>query len=329
MMEDKTILLSHGSGGKMMHDLIGNLFRKNFSNEILNRLGDSAVLKQFSNPQNEICFTTDSYVVHPLFFPGGDIGKLAICGTINDLAVMGAKPLYLSCGFIIEEGLEYSVLEKIVENMGTESRNCNVLIVTGDIKVVEKNKADKVFINTSGIGIKERQLKLGVELIEPGDCVLINGTIGDHGAGVLVSRGEFALDTPIKSDCASLASLISEILQKSQGISTTLNEIVMGRSFGIQVREESIPIRDEVRAACEILGFDPLILANEGKVVIIAHKNNAGKILEIMNSHPLGKGGSIIGEVVEQPAGKVVMKTSIGGHRILDMPVGEQLPRIC
>lgn len=340
MMEEKRILLSHGSGGKMMHDLIRNLFREKFSNEILNRLSDAAVIGMLPDDNSELCFTTDSYVVHPLFFPGGDIGKLAVCGTLNDLAVMGAKPLYLSCGFIIEEGLKYSILEEITESMAREARECDVLIVTGDLKVVEKNKADKVFINTSGIGIKDIKLKLDTGLLEPGDRILINGSIGDHGASVLASRGDFALETPIKSDCAALWPLIREILKKSPkvkfmrdptrgGLSTTLNEIAGGASFGISIREESIPIRDGVRAMCEILGFDPLILANEGKVVIIAHKDDAEAVLDVMKSHPLGRDGRIIGEVVEHPAGKVVMKTGIGGHRILDMPVGEQLPRIC
>ena len=323
-----------------MHDLIAELFRKKFSNEILDRLSDSAILSGISTQHGELCFTTDSYVVNPLFFPGGDIGKLAVCGTINDLSVEGALPLFLSCGMIMEEGLEYEILEKIVDSMARTAKESGVKIVTGDLKVVEKNKADKIFINSSGIGLRRKGLCLGREFINPGDKILINGTLGDHGVAVLAARGHFELETDIRSDCAALTPLIQEILKVSDqvkfmrdptrgGLATTLNEIVSGASFGIEIYEQALPIREETKAACELLGFDPLFLANEGKAVIIAGAQDAEKILERMKNHPLGKDSSIIGEVVNNPPARVVMRTGIGSHRIIDMLVGEQLPRIC
>ncbi len=334
------ILLAHGSGGKLMHRLIKELFQKKFSNEILNELSDSAVIRSLPQRAFDLCFTTDTYVVNPIFFPGGDIGKLAICGTINDLAVEGAEPLYLSCGFIIEEGLEYGVLEAITESMAKVAQEEGVKIVTGDLKVVEKGKADKVFINTSGVGIKDKKINLAVGSIKPGDKILINGSIGEHGVAVLAARGKFELETDLKSDCAPLTVLIHEIMKVSRGVkfmrdptrgglATTLNEIVSGAEFGILINETSVPVKEEVKAACEILGFDPLYIANEGKVVVVAEAPDAEKILDAMRHHPLGKGSCIIGEVIKEHPGKVIMKTGIGGHRIIEMLSGEQLPRIC
>jgi len=337
---EKIITLSHGSGGRLMHNLIRELFVKRFSNEFLDRMSDSAVLANPLNDEYDLCFTTDSYVVDPLFFPGGNIGSLAVCGTINDLAVEGATPLFLSCGFIIEEGLDIHILEEIADAMAKTAREAGVNIVTGDLKVVEKGHADKVFINTSGVGRRPKRLKLGREFIRAGDKVLINGAFGEHGIAVLSARGNFELNMDIRSDCAPLHGIIAEILSASDGIhfmrdptrggiATTLNEIVAGASSGITIDEASLPLKEETRAACEILGFDPLYLANEGKVIIVASESGAEKILDIMRRNPLGKDSRIIGKVTPEHAGKVVMKTLLGGHRIIDMLTGEQLPRIC
>lgn len=331
-----------------MHELVEGLFKKKFSNEILDELADSAVIRSLPSKDSYLCFTTDSYTVNPLIFPGGDIGKLAICGTINDLAVMGAKPLFISTGFIIEEGLDYDTLAKITQSMAEAATQEGVKIVTGDVKVVEKNSADKLFINTSGIGIGARCVNLSRKAIVPGDRVIINGPIGEHGLAILAARGDFDFQTEIKSDCASLADLIQKIinLRKSSsqsaicgikfmrdptrgGLATTLNELVNGMDFGCSIYEKDIPINEEVNAACELLGFDPLYMANEGRVVVVLAKEDAEAVLEAMRNHPLGKGSQIIGEIIKEPKEKVIMKTEIGGTRIIDMLVGDQLPRIC
>ncbi|MFH1548559.1 MAG: hydrogenase expression/formation protein HypE [Candidatus Omnitrophota bacterium] len=334
------ILLAYGDGGKLTHQLINNLFKKKFNNKILNELGDSAVIQLPLCKNSKLAFTTDSYVVNPLFFPGGDIGKLAICGTINDLAVTGAIPLYISCGFIIEEGLEYEILEKITESMAKIAKQENVKIVTGDVKVVEKNSADKLFINTSGIGIIKQNIKISNKKIVAGDKVIISGAIGEHGLAILNARGGFDFKSNVKSDCASLCSLIKKMLAVSKnikfmrdptrgGLATTLNEIVDVQSFGILVNEESVPIKKEIRAMCEILGFDPLYMANEGKVVAVVSKKDADVILKAMKRHPLGRNSQIIGEIINTPKRKVIVKTKIGGTRIIEMPASSQLPRIC
>jgi len=337
--ESRRIRLAHGSGGKLMHQLISDLFRKKFHNEILDRLSDSAVIPDFAETGSDLCFTTDSYVVDPLFFPGGDIGKLAVCGTVNDLAVEGAVPLYLTCGMILEEGLELEILERVTDSMAKTAKEAGVKIVAGDLKVVERGKADRIFINTAGVGSREKR---GWEnrKIAPGDKILVNGPIGEHGVAVMAARGNFELEMDVKSDCAALFPLVREIVKVSGnvkfmrdptrgGLATTLNELTAGASFGIEIVEEEVPLTEPTRAACEILGFDPFFMANEGKVIIVAAKEDAGKILEAMRVHPLGKDSRIIGEVTEKPAGKVILKTAIGGRRILDMLVGEQLPRIC
>ena len=323
-----------------MHDLIHELFQHHFSNDILDELTDSAVISKLPDGDYDICFTTDSYVVNPLFFPGGDIGKLAVCGTVNDLAVVGAQPLYISCGFIIEEGLDYDTLAKIVESMAEVAKREGIKIVTGDTKVVEKHSADKLFINTSGIGLKPKQLQLGTQYVRPGDKVIINGTIGEHELAILLARGEFEFEARIQTDCAALTGLIQDVLKVTDkvkfmrdptrgGLATTLNELVSGMGFGILIHETRIPVRDEVRAICEILGYDPLYLANEGKVVIVVAQEAAEPVLHVMREHPLGKDSQIIGEVVDEPKGKVILRTEIGGHRIIDMLTGVQLPRIC
>ncbi|RKY31078.1 MAG: hydrogenase expression/formation protein HypE [Candidatus Omnitrophota bacterium] len=335
-MKNKKILLAYGSGGKLMHQLIEDLFLKNFNNEIIEKLDDSASLPSLSE-KFDICFTTDSYTVDPVFFPGGDIGKLSVCGTINDLSVCGAKPLFISCSFIIEEGFDFEDLEKIVDSMRKVSETTGVKIVTGDTKVVEKGKADKIFINTSGIGIKDKNLKLGKEYIEVGDKVIISGTIGDHEISIISKRLNF--ETEIESDCAPLNKLISEIIKEGEikfmrdptrgGIATTLNEIVKEQNFGILIERRKIPVREEVKSICEILGIDPLYLANEGKVLIVCKNKDSEKILRKMKENEYGKNAQIIGEIVEEPKGKVLLETEIGSKIVIDMLSGGQYPRIC
>ena len=331
---NQRISLAHGSGGKLTHDLIKDCFLARFKNPILSELTDSAIvnLKGIN-----LAFTTDSYVIRPLFFPGGDIGKLAVYGTVNDLAVVGAKPLYISCGYLIEEGFNSVSLDEITQSIGDAARNAGVLVVTGDTKVVEHGKGDGIFINTSGIGVCYYQL---LQDIEVGDKVLINGPIGNHEIAIISARGELGLDVEIESDCAPLADLISHVLTASGkikfmrdptrgGLATTLNEIVTSKDLGILIEERAIPIREEVRAACSLLGFDPLYLANEGKVVIIVGCEDASFVVDTMRAHSFGRDAQIIGEVVESPKGRVCLRTEIGGTRIVDMPVGTLLPRIC
>jgi len=338
-MKSEKILLSHGSGGRSMHSLIKNIFVKHFDSATLKELEDSAVL-DISYAGSELCFTTDSYTVDPLFFPGGDIGKLAVCGTVNDISVMGAIPLFLSCGIIVEEGLETGLLERIAESMAGTARKAGVEIVTGDFKVVEKGKADRIFINTSGIGIRRRKTKTGRRLIKPGDKVIINGTIGEHELAVLSARNSFGITTGIRSDCAPLNGLIREILKASDrvrfmrdptrgGIAATLNEIVEDSDRGILLYENEIPVTAKVSSLCEMLGFDPLYLANEGKVIVVCGSKDTCKVLTAMKKHPFGRKSAIIGEVVRDPEGKVIMETLAGSHRIVEMLSGSQLPRIC
>ena len=333
-MEDK-LSLAHGSGGKLMHSLIKTLFVEKFNNPPLSKLTDSAVLKI---DDRLLAFTTDTYVVKPLFFPGGDIGKLAVSGTVNDLSVMGAEPICISCGLVIEEGLDYRILERIVDSMERTAESAKVKVVTGDTKVVEKGKGDGLFINTSGIGIIRKSISM--DDIKPGDKIIINGPVGEHGIAVLLARGELGLESEVKSDCAPLNGLISEVLKVTDnikfmrdptrgGLGTVLNEIVEGKGFGIMLEEDRIPLSNPVKGACELLGLDPLYIANEGKVVIVATPEDVQKILEVMRHHPLGKDAEIIGEIVSEPKGKVGMKTKSKGTRIVDMLVGEQLPRIC
>ena len=336
--EDK-ILLSHGNGGRMMHQLIENLFLKHFPDPILKEQTDAAIL---SVATTEIAFTTDSFVIDPLFFPGGDIGKLAVCGTVNDLAVSGANPLYISVSFIIEEGFSLRELELIVTSLAAEARNAQVRIVTGDTKVVNRGKCDKLFINTSGIGTirKEDQLIGKAKNIHAGDVVIINGTIGDHGMAVMNARESFNFKSPVVSDCASLNHLIREVLNQSPGVkfmrdptrggvATVLNELAGKTGFGIEIDESAIPVSRGVAAMCEILGFDVLHIANEGKVIIVAGQEEADLILEIMKKNSMGVQSSIIGRVTSEHPGKVVLTTETGGKRIIDSLTGDPLPRIC
>ncbi len=333
------ILLGHGSGGKLSHDLIENLFAKHFKNPILDQQSDSAIIP-FNG--SHIAYTTDSFVVDPIFFPGGNIGNLAIAGTVNDLAVSGATPLYLSVGFIIEEGFSYSDLEKIVISMADDAKNAGVTIVTGDTKVVDKGKCDKVFINTSGIGIldkKNSKISSGSGIV-PGDKIIINGSIGDHGMSVMAARNELNIRTHIKSDCACLNHMISDVLKSSNnikfmrdatrgGLGTVLSELVKNSNFGIQVNEDELIIHENVRGLCELLGFDPLYVANEGKVVMVVGSEDAEEVLNTMKKSPFGKEASIIGEISQDHVGMAWLNTIVGGKRVIEMLSGQQLPRIC
>jgi len=338
MQKEHNILLGHGSGGRLMHELITEVFIKHFGNEILNDQTDSAILTAGST---EIAFTTDSFVIDPLFFPGGNIGKLAVCGTVNDLAVSGSEPLFLSVSFIIEEGFPVRDLEIITESLAAEAKKAGVLIVTGDTKVVNKSKCDKLFINTAGIGrMKKENLYISKALnLQSGDVIIINGTIGDHGMAVMNARESFNFKTNVESDCASLNHLINEVLDKYSvkfmrdptrgGVATVLNELVGKTGLGIEISEPDLPVNNGVRAMCEILGFDPLHIANEGKVLIVAGENYGLKILEVLKNNEFGKKSAIIGRIVNDHPGKVVLRNETGGRRIVDSLTGDQLPRIC
>lgn len=333
------ILLAHGSGGRMTQALIDRLFLAHFGNGILNAKTDSAVLLL---GQEHLAFTTDSYVVDPVFFPGGDIGKLAVCGTVNDLSVSGAEPLYLSASFIIEEGFPIEHLETIVRSMKAEAEKAGVCIVTGDTKVVDKGKCDKIFINTAGIGRLRPEFR-GIsegKAARPGDKLIVNGTLGDHGMAILSARNDLGLSSEIRSDCASLNSMIQAVLSEIPairfmrdatrgGVAGVLCEFAENRGLGVVIDESWLPVRDDVRGMCELLGFDPLFVANEGKVVMIVENGYEQQVLNILKRHSLGRDAQIIGEVTESPPGKVVLETEIGGRTLIDMPAGAQLPRIC
>lgn len=335
---EKNILLGHGSGGQMMHQLIENVFVKHFDNPILKEQTDSAILRTGSD---EIAFTTDSFVIDPLFFPGGNIGKLAVCGTVNDLSVSGAEPLYISVSFIIEEGFPMDNLEKIVESLAAEAKKAGVLVVTGDTKVVNKGKCDKLFINTAGIGrIKKANLEIcQANNIIPGDVIIVNGNIGDHGMAVLNARESFNFKSAVESDCACLNHLIQEVVNRATvkfmrdptrgGVATLLNELAGKIHLGIEIDEQALPLDKGVVAMCELLGFDPLHVANEGKVLFVAAERDGLQILELLKNNELGMKSAIIGHVVNEHPGKVVLKNQTGGRRIIDSLPGDQLPRIC
>jgi len=344
MGKDSKILLAHGSGGRLMHNLIKELILPKFSNPLLNKLGDSAVV-EFKD--RGLAFTCDSFVVYPLFFRGGDIGKLAVCGTINDLVVSGALPLYLSLALIIEEGLDYSLLERVVDSISFASKVSRVKIVTGDIKVVDKGACDKLFINTAGVGKVIRELNL--KDIKVGDRIIITGRIAEHGLSILSQRKGMDLDFDIKSDCASLDSLLIPLLKDKAinpaparrggikfmrdptrgGLATTLNEIARATNLGIVIEEAKIPIANRVKAAGELLGIDPLYIANEGKAVLVVDSEKAQDILKLLRQHPQGRFSQIIGKIRSEPKGMVLLKTTLGTERILDMLSSEPLPRIC
>lgn len=346
-LRDEQITLAHGSGGRAMHELVEGLFLEYLRNPLLELLEDQAVFEvRNGDGPARLAFTTDSYVVTPLFFPGGDIGKLAVNGTINDIAMSGAEPLYLSAGFIIEEGFPIVDLKRVLESMRCAAAEGGVQIVTGDTKVVEKGTADKLFINTAGIGVLHQPLTLSATSAQPGDKIIVSGSIGDHGTTIMIARGELELETEIESDTAPLHSLVSEMLDEAAsagtasaihclrdptrgGIATTLNEIAMSSDVCLEIQEQKLPVREEVHGACEILGLDPLYVANEGKLIAIVSSDLADRVVARMKRHPYGKQACVIGEVKAEPRGIVSMKTAFGGTRIVDMLTGDQLPRIC
>jgi hydrogenase expression/formation protein HypE len=351
-LRDEQITLAHGSGGRAMHELIEGLFLEYLRNPLLEALEDQAVFEigsadgsSTANPLR-LAFTTDSYVVTPVFFPGGDIGRLAVCGTVNDLAMSGARPLYLSAGFIIEEGFPVEELRRILASMREAADEAGVSVVTGDTKVVQKGSADRVFINTAGIGVVESSARISAARAGVGDRVILSGTLGDHGTTIMIARGELELETDVGSDTAPLHSLVREMLDEAArvadvgaihalrdptrgGLATTLNEIALASEVCIEISEDLIPVREEVKGACEILGLDPLYVANEGKLVAVVAGEVADAVVARMREHEYGRDACVIGEVKAEPQGIVAMRTGFGGTRIVDMLVGEQLPRIC
>jgi hydrogenase expression/formation protein HypE len=340
-VRDEVIVLAHGGGGKAMRDLIDDLVVGSLANPGLEVDEDQArfPLAELTARGDKLAFTTDSYVVTPLEFPGADIGKLAVNGTVNDLAVGGATPLYLSCSLVIEEGLEVATLRRILRSMGDAARAAGVQIVTGDTKVVARGAADKLFINTAGVGVVRRGLDVSSRNVRPDDVLIVNGNLGDHGAAILVARGELKLDTEIPSDCAALHGLIEALTDAVEvhamrdvtrgGLAAVVNELALASEVGVVVDAAAIPVRPEVAGFCEILGLDPVHLANEGKVVAAVPAAQAEAALAVMRAHPLGRDASLIARCRAAPPGVVTIDTGFGGERILDMLVGEPLPRIC
>jgi hydrogenase expression/formation protein HypE len=342
IFEHKQIVLGHGSGGKLTTELIDKIFRPAFTNPILDKLDDQAVVQVNGT---RLAFTTDSFVVTPIFFPGGDIGRLAINGTVNDLAMSGARPLYLAAAFILEEGLAADDLRRVVESMRDAANEAGVLLVTGDTKVVNRGKGDQVFITTTGLGVIERPVEISADRARPGDKIILSGFIGDHGMAIMSQRENLEFEGAIQSDCAPLHGLVNVMLEVTGsdggptihclrdptrgGVATTLNEFASQSKVGMLLQEGNIPVRETVEGACEILGLDPLYVANEGKLVAIVAAEAADEIVQRMRQHPLGGEAAVIGEVVADHAGMVLMKTEIGGTRVLDVMFGEQLPRIC
>jgi hydrogenase expression/formation protein HypE len=338
LVHSTQVVLGHGSGGKMTQDLITRIFYPPFENPMLLRGDDAAVIEVPDS--GRLAISTDSHIVSPLFFPGGDIGRLAVCGTVNDLAMVGARPLYLSAGFILEEGLPMDDLERIVLSMKAAAEEAEILIVAGDTKVAERGNADGLFINTSGIGVVPDERQVGGANAHPGDVVLLSGAVGNHGIAVLAARGELAFETKIESDIAPLNHLVEKMFAVSSnihvlrdptrgGLATTLNEIACQSEVGIHLDERDIPVDPAVEAACEMLGFDPLYVANEGKLIAIVSSEDSDTILDAMREVPYGAQACRIGEVKEDPKGRVLMRTTIGGTRVVDVLAGEMLPRIC
>ncbi len=337
LTHNEQIVMGHGAGGRMSHQLIQKAFMSAFDNPALQAGDDAALVLPTSG---KLSISTDSHVVFPLFFPGGDIGKLAVCGTVNDVAMLGAKPLYLTAGFILEEGLPMDTLKQVVASMKATADEAGVQIVAGDTKVVQKGKADGLYITTAGVGVVREGLSIGGAQAKAGDVVIISGSIGDHGIAVLGARGELGFQSSLQSDVAPLNHLINAMLDASNnihvlrdptrgGLATTLNEIANQSNVGILLNEETLPVHPEVAAACEMLGFDPLYVANEGKLVTIAAREDAEKILAAMRATRYGEEAVIIGEVTAEPRGRVLLKTALGSTRIVDMLAGEMLPRIC
>ena len=339
-LRDEKINLSHGSGGKATHNLIEGVFAPAFSNPLLDAMDDSATFSVDGQGQR-IAFTTDTYVVSPLFFPGGNIGELAVNGTVNDLSMAGATPLYLSAGFILEEGFPIADLKRIVASMAKAATDAGVAIVTGDTKVVQRGKADGLFINTAGVGLLRVNWPIGQTQLQPGDRILLSGPVGNHGIAIMLARESLEIETDVQSDTAPLNTLVAAVLDAAGesvhclkdptrgGVATSLNEMAIGAEVAISLDEQAIPIHPEVRGACEILGLDPLTIANEGKLLAIVAADKADDALAAMRAHPLGREAAIIGTVQNDPAGMVFLRTDIGGVRVLDMLVGDPLPRIC
>ncbi len=339
-MKRTEIRLDHGAGGSAARELIEHIFMSRFANPVLSAASDSAVL---GAPPERMAFTTDSHVVKPVEFPGGNIGKLAVAGTVNDLAVSGAKPLYLSAGFILEEGLSIELLERVVESMARTAEEAGVAIVTGDTKVVERGSCDGIFITTAGVGaLPDSRAGIGAALhVQPGDRLIINGALAEHGAAIVCARNDLETDPVIYSDCAPLCDLIETMFAASPegirfmrdatrgGLATVVCELAGMREFRIELEEDALPVKEHVRGVCEMFGFDPLYLANEGKVVAVVAKEEAQAVLSAMRSHPLGREAAIFGTVGEPGKSRVTMNTSIGGSRVLQLLTGEQLPRIC
>lgn len=340
MLKDEHITLSHGSGGKSTHTLIDALFVPAFANAALDGFSDAAVLQLDGEGSAGFAFTTDSYVVSPLFFPGGDIGMLAVNGTINDIAMTGARPLCLSLGLILEEGLPMDVLRQVVASIAAAAAAAGVPVVTGDTKVVHRGKADRMFINTSAVGAARAGCTLSAESIQPGDAVIVSGSLGDHGIAVMLAREALEIEADIRTDSCALHGMAESLLTAAPGtrllkdptrggLATTLNEIARRAGVGIAVDEKNIPVRNEVRGVCEILGLDPLHIANEGKLVAIVPAAEAERALAAVRLHPAGGDAAVVGHVLREPEGMVLLNTPIGGSRVLDMLVGDPLPRIC
>ncbi|MEV0153810.1 hydrogenase expression/formation protein HypE [Micromonospora sp. NPDC050686] len=336
-IRESRITLAHGAGGKATHSLIEGMFVEAFRNPTLEELDDGAVL---SVGANRLAFTTDSYVVSPLFFPGGDIGDLAVNGTVNDLAVSGARPLYLSAGFILEEGFPVAELQRIVTSMAAAAERAGVQVVTGDTKVVQRGKADGCYVNTSGIGVLERPVALGSSHVRPGDAVVVSGPIGDHGVTIMLARGELDIAADLASDTAALHGLVDVLLDAAPGVrlmrdatrggvATILNEVAQAAQLAVVVDEASVPVRPAVTGACELLGIDPLYVACEGRLVAVVDGAQAEAALAALRGHPLGDGAAVIGRVAADPPGMVLLRTAFGGTRVVDMLVGDPLPRIC
>ena len=335
-----TIVMGHGAGGRMMNDLIRHLFAPDFHNDLLAQLGDSTALELSAFRDQRLAFSTDSFVVSPLFFPGGDIGELAVNGTVNDLAMSGAKPLFLSAGFILEEGLEMEKLGRISASMARACEKVGVLIAAGDTKVVERGHGDGVYINTTGIGVIPTGVDIAPTNARPGDAILVSGTLGDHGIAIMSVREGLGFESQIRSDTAPLNGLVTEMLEVTReihclrdatrgGLSAVLNELAVASNVGIEFEEAAVPVRPAVNAACEMLGLDPFYIANEGKLVAFVPAALAEEILAVMKNNEYGKDAVIIGRVVEDHPGLVVARTTIGGSRVVDLPAGELLPRIC
>jgi hydrogenase expression/formation protein HypE len=336
-LKEERITLSHGSGGKATQTLIEAVFLEAFSNPLLAPLEDGAVLTAHGG---RLAFTTDSYVVSPLFFPGGDIGDLAVNGTVNDLAVSGARPLWLSAGFILEEGFPVADLERIVGSMAAAAERAGVQVVTGDTKVVQRGKADGCYVNTAGVGVIERPGELGVATARPGDAVIVSGPIGEHGITIMLARGELDIESEVSSDTAPLNGLVERLLDAAPGVrglrdatrggvATICNEVARAAGVAVVVEEDAVPVRPDVRGACELLGIDPLYVACEGRLVAVVDGDQVDAAMAALRSHPLGEGAAVIGRVRDDPPGLVLLKTSFGGTRIVDLLVGDPLPRIC